>query len=70
MELEEGVVIFGADALAGSKGLRNPRGLLSEGLRDAEFAGQDLAMENKSGGVGSASSARGMVSFRSSRFEK
>ena len=34
--------------------MRNPRGHLLESLRDVEFAGQDVAMENKSGSVGSA----------------
>jgi len=52
MRLEDGIVIFGGDALAGN--LSEPDGLLGKGLLDAEPAGQDVAMESKSIGVGSA----------------
>jgi hypothetical protein len=54
MGLEHGIEIVGTDALAGSKGLREPGGLPREDFLDAEFASQDVAMQNKSAGVGSA----------------
>ena len=51
--LRTGSRSLGADALAARKGLKEPGGLPREDLLDAEFAGQDVAMENKSAGVGS-----------------
>jgi len=54
MRLEDGIVIFGGDVLAGSKGLIEPASLQREGFLDTELAGQDVAMESKSTGVGSA----------------
>jgi hypothetical protein len=69
MGLEDWIVIFGGDPLAGSKVLREPGGPQREGLRDAEFAGQDIAMESKPTGVGSALASAGhgqslVVTFR------
>jgi hypothetical protein len=54
MELEDGIVIFGVGALADGQGLRELGALPREGLRDAQSASQDIAMQNKSAGVGSA----------------
>jgi hypothetical protein len=54
MGLEDGIVVLGADALAGSKRLRSSGGFPLERVRDAEFAGQDVAMKSQSIGVGSA----------------
>src|ERR1039458_5692587 len=63
MELEHGIEIVGTGALGGSKGLREPGGLPREGLLDAEFASQDVAMHNKSAGVGSALAGAGHGEF-------
>jgi hypothetical protein len=68
MRLEDGIVIFGGDALAGSKGLSPPGGLQREGLLDTELAGQDVAMESKSTGVGSALVSAGHGKFSVVRF--
>jgi len=54
MELEDGIVILGDGALADGQGLRELGALPREGLRDAQSASQDIAMQNKSAGVGSA----------------
>src|ERR1035441_4931331 len=54
MELENGIVVFGGDAHAAERNLREPSGLQGEGLLDAEFASQDVAMECKSAGIGNA----------------
>src|ERR1039457_957080 len=54
MELENGIVVFGGDAHAAGRSLREPGGLLGEGLLDAAFASQDVAMECKSAGIGNA----------------
>ena len=69
MGLEDRIVIFGGDALAGSKALREPGGPQREGILDAEFAGHDIAMESKPTGVGSALAGAGhgqssVVTFR------
>jgi len=63
MELEDGVIVFGGDAAAASKGLSPPAGLQGEGLLDTELAGQDVAMESKSPGVGSALVGAGQGKF-------
>jgi hypothetical protein len=63
MELQHGIEIVGTDALAGSKGLREPGGLPREDLLDAEFASQDVAMHNKSAGVGGALAGAGHGKF-------
>jgi hypothetical protein len=63
MELQDRIEIVGTDALAGSKGLREPGGLPREGLLDAEFASQDVAMHNKSAGAGSALAGAGHGEF-------
>jgi hypothetical protein len=54
MELEDGIELLGADAFSDRQGLREPGGLPRQGLLDAEFASQDIAMENESASVGSA----------------
>ena len=54
MEVEDGIEILGSDALAVGKGLREPRGLPREGMLNAEFAGEDVAMASQSTGVGNA----------------
>jgi hypothetical protein len=63
MELQDGIEIVGPDALGGSKGLREPGGLPREDLLDAEFASQDVAMHNKSAGVGGALAGAGHGEF-------
>jgi hypothetical protein len=70
MRLEDGIVIFGGDALAGSKGLGDPAGLQSKGFLDAELAGQDVAMENKSTGVGGAFAGAGHGKFSAVMFRE
>jgi hypothetical protein len=54
MGLEDGIEIFGGDALPGSRGPGEPRGLPRESLLDTQLAGQDLALESNAIGVGSA----------------
>src|ERR1017187_7459531 len=63
MELQDRIEIVGTDALAGSKGLREPGGLPREGLLDSEFASQDVAMHNKSAGAGSPRAGAGHGEF-------
>src|ERR1035437_8399773 len=54
MELEDGIVVFGGDALAAGHSLREPGGLARGSLLDAAFASQDVATESKSAGIGNA----------------
>jgi hypothetical protein len=63
MGLEDRVVVFGDGALAEGKGLRDPAGLDGEGILDTEFAGQNVAMKNKSIGVGNALAGAGHDKF-------
>jgi len=53
MELQDGIVVPGVGAFAGM-GLREPCGLPLEVVLKADFARQDVAMENNSDGVGGA----------------
>jgi hypothetical protein len=59
MGLEDGIVIFGGDALARAKGLTEPGGLPREGILDAELAGEDIAKESNSTGIGNALAGAG-----------
>jgi hypothetical protein len=61
MGLEDGIVVFGADPLA-RKRLGSVERLAREGFGDAEFAGQHVAMENHSGGVGDTLIGAGILS--------
>jgi hypothetical protein len=70
MELEDGIVIFGGDALAGSKGLGEPGGLPRKGILDAELSGQDFAMESHPTSVGSALVNAGHGQFSVVRFRE
>jgi len=63
MEPEDGIVVFGGDALAAGHSLRGSGFFEREGLLDAEFAGQDAAMECTSPGIGNALVGEGHGKF-------
>ena len=59
MSPEDGVVIVGADALARGRMSRRVKRVPLEGFRNAEFAGEHVALENFSGAIDDARIAAG-----------